>query len=228
MKQALLAILAIFSLASAYSQSDLQTRNVTGFRGVETSGGIDLYLKSGKESVAISASESVRPHVKTEVVDGILRIGFENHWRGFNMGKVKAYVSVETLEKLGASGGSNIYLENEITCKDLNVELSGGSNLKGKLNANNLDMDQSGGSGADLAGNVKNLKIESSGGSDLHGYDLITDNVNISASGGSNSYFTANKEISIVASGGSDVHYKGQAVIKRINSSGSSSVTHKD
>ncbi len=232
MKKFTLACLALFSLLSVYSQSDdknLQTRKVTGFHGVETSGGIDLYLKSGHESVAISAPESVRAHIKTEVVNGILSIGFEEGWhRGIGVGKIRAYVSIETLEKLGASGGSNIILENEITAKDVDIDLSGGSDLKGKMNANSLVINQSGGSGVDISGNVKTLKVESSGGSDLHGYDLVTDYVTISASGGSDSYFTANKEIRIVASGGSDVHYKGQATVKEVNSSGSSSITHKD
>ena len=67
--------------ACSFSQADdknQQTRKVSGFHGVEVSGGIDLYLSSGPESVAVSASSvSVRDHMITEVIDGVLRIRME-------------------------------------------------------------------------------------------------------------------------------------------------------
>ena len=233
MKKLIMTCFVLFSLLTGFSQSgedNRQTRKVTGFRGVETSGGIDLYLSSGPESVAVSASSTtVRDHMVTEVIDGILRIHLQNNWHGgFGDPHMKAYVSISKLEKLGASGGGNITLQNEITGNDIYVDLSGGSDLKGKLNANNLVINQSGGSDVKLSGNVQNLKVDASGGSDLEGYDLITDYASLNSSGGSDSRLTVNKELRIVASGASDVSYKGAASVKEIKSSGSSSVTHKD
>ena len=233
MKKFIITSFALLSLLTGFSQSgdeNRQTRSVTGFRGVETSGGIDLYLSSGPESVSVSASSStVRDHMVTEVVDGILRIHLEKNWHGgFGNPHMKAYVSISKLEKLGASGGGDITLQNEITGTDISIDLSGGSDLQGKLNANHLVINQSGGSDVKLSGNVQNLKVEASGGSDLEGYDLITDYASLNASGGSDSRLTVNKELRIVASGASDVSYKGTASVKEIISSGAISVTHKD
>jgi Putative auto-transporter adhesin, head GIN domain len=233
MKKIFLAILMICSIIKVQSQDDgknLQTRKVSGFHGVEVSGGIDLYLSSGPESVSVSASsQTVRDHMITEVVDGILQIHLEKNWHpGFGNSKMRAYVSVTDLRNLGASGGGEIILKNQITAGDLDVSLSGGSNLKGKLNANHLVISQSGGSDVDIAGTVKKLDVDASGGSDLAGFGLVTDYLHLSASGGSDTEITVNKELSIDASGGSDVTYKGTAVVKQIKSSGSSSVTHKD
>jgi hypothetical protein len=233
MKKIILAGFALLSIIAGYSQTgddNLQTRNVSGFQGIEVSGGIDLYLSSGPESVAVSASSvSVRDHIITEVVNGTLRIHMEKNWfHEFGNTKRKAYVSIPTLKNLGASGGSDVYLQKEITGEDIDINLSGGSDLKGKLNANHLYINQSGGSDVNLSGNVQNLKVEASGGSDLDGYGLVTDYANLNASGGSDSHLTVNKELRIVASGGSDVSYRGAASVKEIKSSGSSSVTHKD
>jgi len=233
MKKIILTGFTLFLILAGFSQSaedNRQTRNVSGFHGVTVSGGIDLFLSAGPESVAVTASTtSVRDHIKTEVENGILHIYLERNWSA-PMGnpKMKAYVSVPDLKSLEGSGGSDIYLQNQINGSDLNISLSGGSDLKGKLNANHLVIKQSGGSDVDLSGNVKQLDVEASGGSDLSGYGLVTEFASLTASGGCDSHLTVNKELHIVASGGSDVSYKGMATVKEIKTSGSSSVNHKD
>jgi hypothetical protein len=234
MKKIIFASLATLFLLEGYSQAgddkNLQTRKVSGFHGIQVSGGIDLYLSSGPESVSISAATpEIRDHIITEVVNGTLRIHLEENWNtGLRNPRMKAYVSLTNLQNLGASGGSDVYIQHQLNCTDLEIGLSGGSDLKGKLNANHLVINQSGGSDVDLSGNVKSLEVDASGGSDLDGYDLITDFASLHASGGCDSHLTVNKELRIVASGGSDVSYKGTASVREIKSSGSSSVTHKD
>jgi hypothetical protein len=233
MKKFIFAGLALLSVVAGYSQSgdnNMQKRKVPSFSGVDVSGGIDLYLSSGPESVSVNAtSTDVRDHIITEVIDGILRIHLEKNWNaGWGNAKMKAYVSISNLKYLEASGGGDIYLQNMISADDLDVHLSGGGNIKGKINAGRLNIKQSGGSSVDLTGNVKDLNVDASGGGNLKGYDLITDIASIHASGGSDTELTVNKELRVVASGGSDVSYKGKAVVISIKSSGGGSLTHKD
>jgi hypothetical protein len=233
MKQIILAVFAMSAMITGYSQSDdgsKQTRQVSGFHGVEVSGGIDLYLSSGPESVAVSASSSkVRDHIVTEVKNGILHIHLENDWHsGFGNSKMKAYVSISKLNYLETSGGGDISFENQITTDDLRLNLSGGGDLKGKLTASRLDINQSGGSSVDLSGSVGTLNLESSGGGSLKGFGLVTDFTTINASGGSDTELTVNKDLKVYSSGGCDVKYKGLAKISTIQTSGGGSVTHKD
>jgi len=208
-----------------------ETRNVKGFHAINVSGGIDLYLTQGnEEAVAVSASElEYRDRIKTEVEDGVLKIYFDNKGFHLNWGnkKLKAYVSVKNIDALEASGGSDAYLQGTIKSEKLHVELSGGSDLKGKVDAHDMFIDQSGGSDVDVSGTVTNLNVDASGGSDLHGYDLVTDYCKISASGGSDSHITVNKELSANATGGSDIYYKGTGTVHEVKSSGSSSITKK-
>ena len=233
MKKIIFASVAILAFLAGFSQSDVnskETRNVSGFHGVQVSGGIDLYLSSGTESVSVSAANTnIRNHMVTEVENGILRIHLEKNWRPDDSNpRMKAYVSVKNLDKLEASGGGDIIILHEISTGNLDVRLSGGGNMEGKLNAEHLFIKQSGGSNVKLAGNVKDLDVDVSGGGNLDGNELITDYASIHASGGSNSEITVNKELRVVASGGSDVYYKGHASVKEIKSSGGGSVTHKD
>lgn len=202
-------------------------RSAKGFHAIEISDGIDLYLTQGnEEAVAVSASSNdYRDKIKVEVVNGVLKIYYDRdrgNW-GFNWGnrKLKAYVSAKSLDKLSASGGTDVYLENELNAARLTIYLSGGSDFKGKVNAQDLFLTASGGSDAQLSGIADKLKITCSGGSDINGYAMATNLCTVECSGGSDVKITVNKEISGNASGGSDIYYKGNASCSASKSGGS-------
>ncbi len=197
-----------------------EKRNASGFHAIEVSGGIDLYLSQGEETVAVSASEAkYREKIKTEVKNGILKIWYENNsnlhldWRNR---KLKAYVSFKNLDMLEGSGGSDITVEGSIFVSKLSLNVSGGSDFKGKVNLDEMKIDASGGSDVNVSGIAKNISIDASGGSDLKGYELTTDNCTVDASGGSDIYITVNKELNAESSGGSDIYYKGNGLIKNL------------
>jgi hypothetical protein len=141
--------------------------------------------------------------------------------------KLKAYVSFRVLNKLVASGASDVYVNGVIKSDRLDIQLSGASDFKGAVNVNELNLDQSGSSDSQLSGRAARLKVELSGASDLKGYSLETDYCDINASGASDSQITVNKELSVHASGASDVNYKGAAVTREAHTSGASSVSRK-
>ena len=203
------------------------TRNAKGYHAIEISDGIDLYLsQSNEEAVAISASSSeYRDKIHVEVVNGVLKIYYDNHnsW-GINWGnrKMKAYVSVKNLDHLSASGGADVFIDNELSAQKLSMHLSGGADFRGKVNAQELSITSSGGSDVYISGRADQLKLDASGGSDVHGYEMISNVCNIQSSGGSDVHITANKEINAHASGGSDIYYKGTATSNSVKSGGGS------
>jgi hypothetical protein len=229
------AMTGLFSTAQTgkvISDPHAEKREAKGFHAIRVSGGIDLYLTQGAdEAVAVSASSNeTRDRIKTVVEDGVLKIYMDNeghHWGHIGGDKLKAYVSVRELNALHASGGSDVYIEDMIKAKELKVELSGGSDLKGKVDIGVLSIQQSGGADVFINGSVGSLAVHASGGSDLHGYDLASETCNVVSSGGSDVQITVNKELSVIASGGSDVYYKGACTVKQLSSSGSSDVIKK-
>ncbi|HWK04406.1 MAG TPA: head GIN domain-containing protein [Puia sp.] len=238
MKNALL--FAAFTVASLSSiaqnektirDNNVQKRAITGFHAIRISNGIDLYLSQGEEAVAVSAaSVSDRDRIITEVENGVLQVHLpeeEMHWGSRGDRKLKAYISVKQLDALKASGGSDVYIETALRSDKLDLGLSGGSDLKGKMMVRELTIEQSGGSDIYLGGEVTRLSVHASGGSDFHGYELVAGDCRVEASGGSDIQITANKELSVTASGGSDVYYKGDAQVRDQHASGSSSITHK-
>ena len=206
--------------------ANAEKRSVSGFHAIEVSGGIDLYLSQGDEAVAVSASkDEYRDKIVTEVKNGVLKIWFD--WKSniridWGNHKLKAYVSCKNLDGLEASGGSDVEVDGLLKTTKLDLEISGGSDFKGKLESDELKVNASGGSDVSISGKAARLTIEASGGSDFGGYDFAADICNIEASGGSDVHVTVNKELSASASGGSDVYYKGTGLIRDVKTSGSS------
>ena len=231
MKYFILLAFAAIIAGSCFAQKSISdpnavTRKVTSFHAIEISDGIDLYLTQGNaEAVAVSAAkDEVRERIITEVDNGVLKIYFDQKLFNMEWGnrKMKAYVSFKTLDKLKASGGSDINVEGSINRGKLIMNFSGGSDFHGKVSSSDLQIEASGGSDVYVSGTASTFRLHASGGSDFHGYDLVTDNCNLKASGGSDINITVNKELNVEASGGSDVHYKGNAVIKSMSGSDSS------
>ncbi len=205
-----------------------EKRNLSGFHSIEVSGGIDLLLSQGNETVVVSAAtKEYRDKIMTKVENGVLKIWFE--WQRSNglkidwgNRKLKAYVSFKSLEKLNASGGSDVNVDGSISVPKLALGISGGSDFEGKVDVADLNVEASGGSDVSISGRSQKISVEVSGGSDFNGYDLTADVANVEASGGSDVEITVNKELSASASGGSDVHYKGNGTIRDVKSNGSS------
>lgn len=212
------------------SDPNAETRTISSFHAIEVSGGIDLYLSQGNEAVAVSASETkYRDRIVTEVVNGVLKIRYE-YERGIgvnlNGGKMKlrAYVSYKTIDRLSASGGSDVVVDGQVKSDRFDLTVSGGGDFIGKVEVNDLKAHASGGSDINITGSARDLTVRASGGSDFDGFELTAVNCSADASGGSDISITATGELNVESSGGSDVHYKGSAVIRNIKSSGGGTV----
>lgn len=227
---------AIFFLticfSDAYSQNSEEIRKVSNFKGIQISGGIDLYLRQGStESVKVVADKDRMDKIITENDGGILKIYTESskHWFDFEWKKAKemrVYVTVKDLNSLSATGGSDIYTENKLDLIKLEVRATGGSDVRLTLDADELTCSTTGGSDVILAGTATVFKASSTGGSDLKASNLKTNFCSVSSTGGSDAYVWAEKEISISATGGSDVYHKGGARVVKSSSTGGSDI-HK-
>jgi hypothetical protein len=209
-----------------------ETRTINGsFNSIIVSGGIDIYLsQSDKEEIAVSASdERFIAGIKTVVENNILKIYYsgDKAWNRKNR-NMKVYIAFVNLEKLEASGASDIMVSGEIKVPSLLLNLSGASDFKGTVMVSTLKLDLSGASDVSINGAVTIVNIESSGASDVKAYGLTADVCTAKASGASDINITVNKELNAHASGASDIFYKGSAVIKDFESSGASSIKRKD
>src|SRR5215204_5377955 len=189
-----------------------ESRNLSGFHAIKISNAFTVYISQGNEdAVAISASKAeYKAKIITKVENGVLIIRFDDDkkfWKGWNgdKQKLKAYISIKKIDRLNVSGACDVYFEEGLSAEGLSVDLSGASDMKGKVEAKTLKVDISGASSATISGNAATLDVEASGASDFKGYELVTNYCDARASGASSVNITVNKELNANASGASNV-----------------------
>lgn len=219
------ALPVLFALSlNTISAKAQENKNValTNFNEVTVSSGIDLYLtQSGSENIKVSAHKDLIKNVIVEKNGTALNVKYKNNsnWgRLFKGQSIKVYVNYKTLQAITASGGSDVYGQNTLKSPKLNLNASGGSDLKLSMAVKDLEVAASGGSDIKLKGTATNMIVASSGGSDVEALDLVTDYAKVSASGGSDANVHVNKGLEANASGGSDINYKGNAAVRQTSS----------
>lgn len=221
----------LFIVVSSYitKAQDTKTVEIKNINSVTVSSGIDLYLTQGNsESLNIKASSDLLKNVVVESSGGNLTIKMKE---GINWGSmfknqtIKAYLNFKILSALTASGGSDVYSQNQVRADKFALRSSGGSDVKLNLICKDLQLQTSGGSDVKLTGKAENMVLQTSGGSDVDAYDFVVDYAKVTASGGSDANINVTKGLEAGASGGSDVHYKGNASLKKTSSSKSGDVT---
>jgi hypothetical protein len=236
MKKLFTLILVVLAFVAASAQKTVydpnaEVRTVGSFHAVQLSHAFSVIITQGsEEAVAVSAADKdLMAHIKTKVENGVLKIGFENDkkWNARNP-KLKAYISVKNLDAIRASGACEVKIEGTLNAPSLKIELSGASDLTGKINVSDkLDAHLSGASDLSLTGIADNATIDVNGASEMKAYDFTTSNCKIEASGASSVQITVDKELSANVSGASNVRYKGTGMIRDIKTSGAGSISRK-
>ena len=231
---------------------NVQVRKLPNFTSIRVSNAIELFLsQSNKTEVAVSAkSDEYRNRIITEVVGGTLIIrmadNYSRWWKNEDY-RIKAYVSVKDLYAITASGATNIKIVNGLSSEKLKINLEGASDLKGDIKAGTLLADLSGassfkgtvqanafsmkGSGAcafEVSGSGDDLILDVSGASSVKMYDYLVKGASVDASGASSVKINVSGILKLHATGASSIDYKGAAAIKDMQSSGASSVRHRD
>jgi hypothetical protein len=206
-----------------------ENRNETGFNRIDVSGAIDVFIKQDSTtSVKVEADDNIMEYVIVNTSGSTLEIHTENNIRLKPSHKIKVYVTNPDYKELLVSGASSIRSENEISSPDaLHIEINGASEGRLELNAPKVSVNLGGASHADLRGKTRDFEGDASGASEIKGFDLLSENANVEASGASSIEVFASVRIDGQASGASSVNYKGNAQVT-VDKSGASSVNKKD
>ncbi len=224
--------------AQTINDANAVKRDVKGFHAIKVSHGIQLMLTEGtEEAVAVSSNDpEFRDKIRTEVVNGELRIYFDYDWwkelreefRNISKKRLRAYVSFVKLDGVRASSGSTVNVEGVIKASRLNMEASSGATFNGKVEVGEMTVDQSSGSVIKISGTVSGKLIaDGSSGSQFKGYDLTVENCSADLSSGAGVQVTVNKELTVEASSGGYVNYKGNGSIRNVRTSSGGSVSKK-
>jgi phage shock protein PspC (stress-responsive transcriptional regulator) len=151
----------------------------------------------------------------------------KNWWSLKNKKPAHIYVSVPSLAGLYLSGATRAHVKLQQE-KSLALELSGAAEMEGDLEVEDLQIDMSGSSELSLAGICKKLRASLSGASQLIASKFRSDKAYVDLSGASEADVWANDLISGGLSGGSELQYKGQPQVSVNTSAGASIRQHAE
>lgn len=202
-----------------------KTYNETGFRNIDVSAAMKVYLTQGDTyEVKIEAEDNILDLIKVEKEGDKLVFKFKNNISVSPTKDIVIHVTAPDFHELGASGAGGFVSTGVIKTNELLVDLSGATKVKLNVEVNKINIDASGSSKIILAGNANQLGVDGSGSTKVEAYDLKTQKttIDISGSGGANVY--AERELNVEISGAGNVNYKGNPSISK-DISGAGNIT---
>ena len=185
-----------------------QQKNLSGFTIINIQSGFQAQISYGDSySVSITADNNVINRIDVSQTGNTLTIGLQLT-SIFNIGTLKAQITMPDLQEIHLSGGANANVAGFAMVHDLSVSESGGSTLRVEGQANGLSASCSGGSGLQLS-------------------DFKVDTATIIMSGGSTGNVNVNGRLDADLSGGSSLVYAGNPTLGTIITSGLSTITQQ-
>lgn len=192
-----------------------ESRKVSGFDKVVINGIGDLTLVQGsQESLEIDAEDNVLPHIKTEVNNGTLNIGFDNKVI-VPTKPVKFRLNVRDIHSLQTQGVSNIQSE-QIKTDRLDIGIGGTGNINiQNLTANALTVNVSGAGNFTGVGQADSQGINLSGAGNYNGENLKSKTANITISGLGRVTTWVTDTLNVTISGTGSVDYYGNPQVSQ-------------
>lgn len=192
------------------------------FTSVKASNGLDVILVQGLNTeIKVEADANLQEHIKTEIVDGELKIYSDVNIRDAKAKKV--FVKLIKLNSLETSSGSSVSSASVLENTSMDFSSSSGSEIDVKVNASTISCKSSSGSEIRINGKADKLETESSSGSSIEAYNLIVKNAIADSSSGSSINLNVSETLTAEASSGSSVTYEKEpkSLNKKVSSGGS-------
>jgi hypothetical protein len=180
--------------------------DVESFDELRIGGAFDATVEMGEsQKVIIETDENLMDKMKVEVTDGELYISTKGVRKST---KLNAYITVTELEKITASGASDIDSKGVIKADMFEIKASGASDLKLQIDVTTLRTRISGASTVILSGKADNHSITAGGASTLRAFELETLKTDADVGGASTVKVHAKEELTGEVTGASDIIYK--------------------
>src|SRR4029077_6322473 len=161
----------------------------------------------------IEAQESMLPLIQVEVKNGTLQIEEKSRsWlESFKtLEPYNVYVTVKNLEEITLNGKGTITTENEITEKNLTLNVRGYGKINFEMGYEALSTDTAGFGEFNLKGKTINQKIDIRGSSSYNALDLASTHTSINIKGHGKVNVNVSDSLDIDISGTGTVKYIGQ------------------
>jgi hypothetical protein len=196
-------------------------------------------------SIQIEAGESTFDHIKVTKAGSKLEIGMDRMFFHFNRSP-RVKITMPELRGLDMSGASEGIVSGFNSSQDFNLSLSGASELEmdmetgafrcdmsgasqvnGRLKAASCDIELSGASDIKLEGSGGNIRLDVSGASDVTMAAFTVNDADIELSGASHAGLDINGRLDVNLSGASSLEYSGNPSLGSIDLTGGSDIDRR-
>ncbi len=213
-------------------KSAAETRSVSDFQAVSTSGSIDLVVRQGATaSVQVTADDNLMPLLETTVESGrdgvaTLKVQWKKSENIMTRSRAVVNVTMPKLSALSAAGSGEIKLETFQT-PALQVAIAGSGSAKlDSLSTDDLAVRISGSGDVAGKGRAAKMKVTIAGSGAVKLMDMSSDDVTVSIAGSGDAAVNASKTLAVSIAGSGDVVYSGDPQVKS-SVAGSGSVKKK-
>lgn len=222
--------------------------DISGFTGVETGYAFEVDIaQSDTYGISITANEEVFNYLYVRKTGDTLRIDTTGLYRSFRNLPVIITINMPELHELQLSGAAEgtasgfksahacelalsgaSELDIDMETEDFNADLSGASELNGRLIAAATEMALSGSSDTMLEGSGGDIRLDASGASSARLKDFAAGNAYIDLSGSSDASINFTGKLNATLSGASFLEYRGKGTPGSIETSGGSSYEYRE
>ena len=203
-----------------------ETRNLTGFKSIKASTGLDVFLiQDSMDQVVVEADENLLQIIDTQLKGTVLEI-YTNQPIRWSKSK-KVYVHFSSLEGVKSSSGSVVRSQSEIVAGQFELSASSGSQQYIGLNCEKLVGRSSSGAQVHLSGKSKKSDLKASSGSHMKAEDLVCEESVADVSSGAHIWIRVNREFSGEASSGGHIYYFGAPERVTVNTSSGGNIVNR-
>jgi len=203
-----------------------EARDVSGIDGLKVSTGIDVVIKQGdKESLEIHADDNLMEHIKTEIVEGTLKIYTDKSIRQEK--SLKAYLMYKDLNMLRITSAGDVTGENTLKTEKLRIDVSSAGDLKLDVEADEISLDISSSGDVRISGTAGYMDADLSSAGDLNAYELIVKDCEVDCSSAGDARIYATGEMDLSCSSAGSIYYRGDAVLVSSHTSSAGSIVRK-
>jgi putative autotransporter adhesin-like protein len=177
----------------------------------------------GPQQATIRMDDNLTDRIEATVSGDQLCLGLKP---GANVrnATLSAEVTVDHLDRLTASGASQVTLVSPLTGPALQLVANGASRVTGSVKVDHVVAAVSGASTLALSGHVSDLRLSAAGNSHVLGSELTVANLDLVLSGASDATIAVSDTLAVQATGASVLHYRGAPRITRQQTTGASSI----
>ncbi len=235
-KQTVLFIICLFTVITSYGQwggikgngnITTITRTTNNYDGIKCAGNMDFILVNGNEgNITIEGEENLLDYIVTEVKGNNLVVKVKNgkSLKPSRGNSIKITIPFKDISKVSLAGSGDLWNEDPINSSNLDVSLAGSGDIVLNINTSYTKGAVAGSGDLKLKGSTNNLVVKVAGSGDFHGFDLNSNNTEVSVAGSGGAEVVSNESITAKVAGSGDVVYKGNPGKEDTKVAGSGSI----